>query len=425
MFVRKLCQMRNYLSVKWGIIVVNMNLELEEARHLILSRVQPVVTEEVPLIEAYSRVLAEEMYSPIDHPPFERSPLDGYAYRAGPLSPAPLRLKVVSEIPAGTWPQRVIAPGEAAKIFTGAPVPEGANCVVRMEDTVPDGREVIIERPVLPGVNVVPRGDELKRGDFLLGKGTRLSPAAVGLLSAAGFGQVQVFRRPRIGIFSTGSELMEAGRPLAPGKIYNSNSYTLHGILAEAGYEVVDLPLVPDEREETVKALQVLGNVDMVIATGGASVGDYDLMPQALEAFGCEILFWKVRMKPGTPACVGEKDGRLYFSLSGNPAAAMVTFELLVRPALRQCAGLKNPEGLKFSVKMAGAFAKGGRQRRFLRARAVMREGVMWADPEGAQGSGILKSMVGKQLLVDIPGGHGPVERGETLEAYWIGEWEV
>ncbi|KLU60412.1 molybdopterin molybdenumtransferase [Peptococcaceae bacterium CEB3] len=399
-------------------------LELEEARELILSRVNRAASEEVALAAAYGRVLARDLYAPFAHPPFDRSPLDGYAYRAEALSKGPLDLKIVSEIPAGTWPERTIAAGEAAKIFTGAPLPPGANCVVRMEDTVPEGEDVVVKRPVLPGANIVPEGDELKRGDFLLGQGTRLSPAAVGLLAAFGLGRVPVRRKPRVGVFSSGSELTEAGEALVPGKIYNSNSFTLRGLLLAAGCEVVQKPLVPDRQAETLQALRDLEDVDMVVTTGGASVGDYDLLPRSLEAYGCEILFWKVRLKPGTPACVGEKDGRLYFSLSGNPAAAMVTFELLVRPALRQCAGLADPLGRKFAVRMAGGFAKGGRQRRFLRAKAVMREGVMWADPEGAQGSGILKSMVGRQLLVDIPGGHGPVEAGEILEAYWMGEWE-
>lgn len=401
-----------------------MNLELEEAIARILDGVTGVGTEEILLEEAYGRVLAEDVFSRMTHPPFERSPLDGYAYWTEALSAGPVKLRVVSEVPAGTWPERVLKPGEAARIFTGAPLPQGANCVVRQEDTQVDGEMVWVERPVLPGANVVPHGDEVKEGDMLVQGGERLTPPAVGLLAAMGIAKVKVFRKPRVGLFSTGSELMDVGEPLAPGKIYNSNSYTLRGLIQEAGCEAVSLPLVPDRLAETVRALQVLEDVDVVITTGGASVGDYDLMPQALQEHGCEILFWKIQMKPGTPACVGKKDGRLYFALSGNPAAAMVTFELLARPALRKYAGLNHPESERFLVKMAGAFAKSGKQRRFLRARISLRDGVVWADPGAAQGSGILKSMIGRHLLVDVPGGHGAVSEGETLEAYWIGEWE-
>lgn len=403
---------------------MDKNLELEEAVARILAAVNRVEPEEILLEEAYGRVLAEDIVSPMVHPPFARSPLDGYAYWAEPLSSGPLRLKVVSEIPAGTWPERVLQPGEAARIFTGAPLPQGANCVVGQEDTQVDGELVVIERPVLAGTNVVPAGDEVKEGDLILRAGKRLSPAAVGLLAAMGIAKVKVFRKPRVGLFSTGSELVDVGNPLVPGKIYNSNTYTLRGLIQEAGCEVVPLPLVPDELSETVRALKRLEDVDVVVTTGGASVGDYDLLPQALQEYGCEILFWKVRMKPGTPACVGKKDKRLYFSLSGNPGAAMVTFELLVRPALRKYAGLARPESETLTVKMGAGFGKGGQQRRFLRARVVLREGEVWADPGAAQGSGILKSMIGSRLLVDVPGGHGAVVEGETLNAYWIGDWE-
>ena len=403
---------------------MDKNLELEEAVARILAAAERVEAEEVLLAESYGRILAEDVYSPLVHPPFARSPLDGYAYWAEPLSSGPVRLRAVCEIPAGTWPERVLQPGEAARIFTGAPLPQGANCVVRQEDSRVDGEEVVIERPVLPGANVVPAGDEVKAGDLLLQAGERLTPPAVGLLAAMGIAKVRVYRKPRVGLLATGSELMDVGKPLLPGKIYNSNTYTLQGLIREAGCEIVPLPLVPDELPETLQALAKLADVDVVVTTGGASVGDYDLMPQALQEYGCELLFWKVRMKPGTPACVGKKDKRLYFSLSGNPAAAMVTFELLVRPALRKYAGLARPESVRIPVRMAAGFGKGGGQRRFLRARAVWREGAVWADPGPAQGSGILKSMIGSRLLVDVPAGHGVVTEGETLQAFWIGDWE-
>lgn len=400
------------------------NVILEKAQELILDQVRAVKSEEVSLGEAYGRVLAEDITAPMAHPPFARSPLDGFAYRAEAMNQAPLRLKVVSEIPAGTWPEREINTGEAAKILTGAPIPIGANCVVRAEDTEKDGEEVIIQYPVLPGSNIVPQGDEFKPGDFLLKKGKKLSPPAVGLLAAMGFSSVKVYRRPRVGLFSTGSELLEAGQPLVPGKIYNSNSYTLRGLIEEAGCEVVHLPFVTDRLPETIQALRSLENVEAVITTGGASAGDYDLMPRALQDYGCSLLFWKLKMKPGTPACVGLKDNRLYFALSGNPAAAMVTFELLARPALRKYSGLTKWENKKILVKLAGDFSKGGKQRRFLRAKALIQDGKLWADPGAPQGSGILKSMIGSQLLIDVPAGHGEVHLGDELEAHWIGEWE-
>ena len=217
---------------------------------------------------------------------------------------------------------------------------------------------------------------------------------------------------------------MDEGQPLNPGKIYNSNSYTLRGMLQEAGCEVLVIPIVSDQIEDTLEALERVEKADVVITTGGASVGDYDIMRHALAQFGCEMLFWKLNLKPGTPASVGQKGKQFFFSLSGNPAAAMVTFELLVRPALRKFAGRSTSEEGEFPVKMASGFGKTGKQRRFLRAQAVFKDGEIWADLAPAQGSGILRSMIGSHLLVDVPANHGSVEPGEILIARWIADWE-
>ncbi|KUO71412.1 MAG: molybdenum cofactor biosynthesis protein MoeA [Desulfosporosinus sp. BRH_c37] len=399
-------------------------IELEEALELVLTRIQPVETECVSITDAYKRVLAMDVKSQIAMPPFERSPLDGYAYLATVDDFQPLQLNVVSEIPAGTFSERVIVPGEAAKIFTGAPIPPGANCVVRMEDTEQIGNKVTIARPVSPGSNIVPRGEEIKEGDLLLKRGFFLTPPAIGLLAAVGQDKVTVYRRPRVGLFSTGTELMDVGQSLLPAKIYNSNSYTLRGILQESGCEIMVIPIVSDQIDETIEVLEMFADMDIVVTTGGASVGDYDIMRHALAKFGCEMLFWKLNLKPGTPAAVGQKGKQFFFSLSGNPAAAMLTFELLVRPVVRKLAGRTNPEEARFLVKMASGFRKAGKQRRFLRAQVVFKNGEIWADLASAQGSGILRSMIGSQLLVDVPANHGPVEPGELLMASWIAEWE-
>jgi len=399
-------------------------IELEEAMELVLNRIQPVETERISIVDAYRRVLAQDVTAQMAMPPFARSPLDGYAYLATAADPQPLQLRIVSEIPAGIWSEREIFSGEAAKIFTGAPIPPGANCVVRMEDTESKLDRVTILRPVLPGSNIVPRGEEIEEGDILLRQGCYLTPPAIGLLAAVGCAHVNVYRRLHVGLLSTGTELMDVGQPLQPSKIYNSNSYTLRGMLQEAGCEVSVIPMVPDQMDETLEALRRVAETDVVISTGGASVGDYDIMRHALAQFGCEMLFWKLDLKPGTPVSVGQKGKQLCFSLSGNPAAAMVTYELLVRPALRKLAGHATVEAGKFLVKMASGFAKKGRQRRFLRAQAVFKEGEIWADLAPAQGSGILRSMIGSHLLVDVPANHGPVEPGELLRAEWIAEWE-
>lgn len=394
-------------------------ISLERAWEIILGHINPLETEEIPLEESYNRILAESVISPLDMPPFDRSPLDGYAYIAADSDLSPLSLRMVSEIPAGTYPDREIKPGECAKIFTGAPIPVAANCVVRMEDTESNGDFVLVQRPVLPDSNLVHQGEEIQKDEVVLITGTLLTPSTVGLLAALGVEKVTVYRRPHIGLLSTGSELREVGQALPPGKIYNSNTYTLRGMLLELGCEVKVASFVPDCLPEIVDTLASLKDMDAIVTTGGASVGEYDLIREALTGIGCELLFWKVNFKPGTPAAVGIKGKQLYFALSGNPAAAMITYELLVRPALKRMSGRMEPEAV-FPVKMAGKFGKSGRQRRFLRARAIFREGEIWADPDYAQGSGILRSMIGCNLLVDVPGGHGPVEEGEILLARWI-----
>jgi molybdopterin molybdotransferase len=398
-------------------------ISLERALEIVLPRVKPVDSEKIRLTNAYQRVLAQEVHSRIAMPPFDRSPLDGYAYRAEDCDSVPLSLRVVSEIPAGSWSDRVIGPGECARIFTGAPIPPGANCVVRQEDSEQEGNQVLIHKPVLANSNVVRKGEEIEAGEIILKQGDLLSPSAVGLLAALGVEEVEVYRQPKIGVLSTGSELTDVGEPLGPGKIYNSNTYTIQGLLLESGCEVKIAPFVADNLEETTQALEALKDTDVVVTTGGASVGDYDLIREALTATGCELLFWKMNLKPGTPAAVGVKGDQVFFSLSGNPAAAMISFELLVRPALRKLRGRAYQERL-FPVRMGSGFAKSGKQRRFLRARAVFRNGEIWADLNYAQSSGVLRSMIGSHLLVDVPGGHGPVREGEMLQARWISAWE-
>jgi len=293
-----------------------------------------------------------------------------------------------------------------------------------MEDTEFALDEVTIFRPVLPGSNIVHKGEEIAEGETILSQGFYLTPPAVGLLAAVGCDQVDVYRRPRVGLLSTGTELMDVGQPLLPSKIYNSNSYTLRGMLQEAGCDVSVIPIVADEIEETLEALEKIVDTDVVIATGGASVGDYDIMRHALAQYGCDMLFWKINIKPGTPASVGQKGKRFFFSLSGNPVAAMVTYDLLVRPVLRKLAGRSMIEEGTFLVKMASSFHQTGKQRRFLRAQAVLKNGEIWADLAPAQGSGILRSMIGSHILVDVPANHGSVVPGELLIARWIAEWE-
>lgn len=266
-------------------------IELEKAQKLVLDNIYPVKTEKLKLRDAYQRVLAENVRSLSALPPFDRSALDGFAFWTETNNTAPIRLKVVGEIPAGTWFDQRIGVGEAAKIFTGAPIPLGANCIVKWEDTEVEDDVVIINFPVAPGANIVTKGDEIKEGEKLLLAGALLTPAAIGLLAAVGVELVEVYCRPLVGLLATGSELKEVGGTLAPGQIFNSNSYTLRGLIQNSGCDVKLIPFVPDLLPQTLAALQDLEACHLIISTGGASAGEYDLMRLALEKYDCRMLF--------------------------------------------------------------------------------------------------------------------------------------
>jgi len=379
-------------------------LTVEEALAEILSRVKPLPTERVPLMAALGRALAETVVSQREIPPWANSSMDGYAVRASDTTRTPARLAVVGTVTAGSLPSRALEAGEAIRIFTGAPLPAGADAVIPQEDTNATDGHVTLNASVSVGAYVRPRGEDLRVGDAVLGPGAALGPAEIGLLATLGHSQVLVHRRPRVAILSTGNELAELGREPGPGQIPNTNTYSLFAQVVEAGAEPVNLGIAADRLESIQERLRWGGGADVLLSSAGVSVGDLDLVKTALTQAGAELHLWQVSMRPGKPITFGSLGGRAVFGLPGNPVSAMVTFELFVRPALRRLAGFAAIHRLRLRARALAPIANPGVRRGYLRV-TLERDTRGWgARLTGDQGSAILTSMVRADGLAVIPG---------------------
>jgi len=407
-------------------------LSVDQARERILSHFQPVTTETLPLAGSSNRVLAQDITATNDLPPFNNSSMDGFAVHAADVMDAttdsPRSLRVVADIPAGSHPTISLAPGEAARIMTGAPVPDGADAVIPVEDTDFDNREagtpapdeVQIFKSAKPGANVRPRGMDLRAGEVVLYKGRVLKPQDLGLLAMLGFANVLVYRKPRIALFSSGDELLPVDAPLEEGKIRDSNSYTLAALLEEAGAEVLRLGVAKDD-PDSVKALlekAVQHNVDLILSSAGVSVGAFDFVKQVVESNGI-MDFWRVNMRPGKPVAFGEFKNILFIGLPGNPVSSFVGFEVFVRPTLQRLRGSLNPGRQTVRVKCEEQIDSDGRES-YLRAQVHEKDGSFIARLTGHQGSGNLHSLVQANALLIIPAGVKCGPAGQEVNAWLI-----
>lgn len=399
-------------------------ISVEEALDRILSRVAVLGDERVALTLAFHRVLAEDVESPRDMPPWPASSMDGYALRSGDTRAAatrsPARLALTGRVPAGAMAERPLRPGEAFRIFTGAPLPEGADAVIPQEDVATEGGILLVPRPVADGDFVRPRGEDMKRGDRVLERGRILSAADIGMLAAVGRTPVGVVRRPRVGILSTGDELVDLGGRIGPGQIPNSNSYSLIAQVIEAGAVPVSLGIARDRLEDIEARLRWGLGCDLLISSAGVSVGEHDFVKAALERLGAEQHLWLVDMRPGKPIAFSTipQDGKgalAVFALPGNPVSAMVTFEIFVRPAILRMAGHGRLHRPTITARALAPIANRDRRRGYLRVTLTPADDGYGARLTGTQSSGVLRSMVAADGLAVVPG-ETTVQAGQPVK---------
>lgn len=405
-------------------------VSVEEARNTILAHTPSLPPEIVPLFEAPGRVLSRDIVSNVDIPAVDNSAMDGYALvasdTAGAAKDRPARLPVRGEIRAGLMEALPdVAAGRAVRIMTGAPMPHGADSVVQFEDTAEEGEHVLVFREVQRGENVRRAGEDVRIGAVVLTRGTRIGSAETGLLASLNSTFVPVSRRPEVAILSTGDEIVDLGAELKSGQIRNSNAYTLYSEVIKYGGIPRYLGIAPDTREATVSILGDALESDIVLTTGGVSMGRYDFVTEALDELGVEIMIETIRMKPGKPCVFGRRGKTLFFGLPGNPVSTMVSFLQFVRPALLRMMGARRIDKPLVRATLTEDIKKKTGRAHFIRGVFCVNDGRLSVSTTGPQGSGILRSMTEANCLIIIPEDVGAVRAGETVLVQLIEHGEI
>ncbi|MGU8424132.1 molybdopterin molybdotransferase MoeA [Clostridium perfringens] len=397
-------------------------IALEEALEILNKNTKALKSEVVSIKDSLKRVLYGDVKSKINNPPFNKSVFDGYAFRSedskGTSKENPIELKIVDEIFAGMWPEIEIKHGEAVRIMTGAPIPVGADCVLKQEETERHGDLVKIFKEMKSYENISFMGEDIEIGETLIKKGKRLDYADLGIMASSGISEVLVYKKPRVSIISTGDEVCDINSTLKPGKIYDSNLYSLSARIEELGYNVLSMEHVGDNIIKIGKAIEkAFEKSDIVFTTGGASVGEKDLMQKVSESIGFEKLFWKIKIKPGSAVVCSKKEEKILISLSGNPNAALTTFELLGKSVLKKLEGeeeninIKREKGI-----LMDSFNKKSPQRRFLRGNVIYDEkGAKVYITQIKSGNGILSSLLNANCLIEIEKVNEGLNRGEVV----------
>ena len=405
---------------------------VEEARARIFSQFQPVLTESISLAESANRILAMDIVAADDLPLFDNSSMDGFAIRAADSSNAtpasPLTLSVVADIPAGSSPTISLAPGQAARIMTGAQLPAGADAVVPVEDTDFNNRDagstapkqVQISQLVKNGENVRPRGMDVLKGNIVLYKGQRINPQTAGILAMLGFSNIEVYKRPRVALLSSGDELLEVNAPLESGKIRDSNSYMLAALIESANAEVLRLGVAKDTRDSVKSLIEQAAqqHVDLIVSSAGVSVGAFDFVKEVVESNGA-LDFWRVNMRPGKPVAFGNYKNIPFIGLPGNPVSAFVGFEVFVRDTIGKLSGISDGIRRTIRVRCEEDVLSDGRES-YLRAILYEQDGIQVAKLTGHQGSGNLLSLVQADALLIIPAGVKCVPAGQEVSAWLL-----
>jgi len=399
-------------------------IDYTDALRRVVAKAKPLAAESVPLTGSLGRTLAQNVRARAPIPPFAKATMDGYAVRADDTRPGAAGqsavLAVIEDLPAGRLSRRAISPGQAVRIMTGAPLPKGADAVVMVENTEKAGTRVKIFGAVAPGDNIGRAGEDLEKGDLILEKGDLIGPAEVGMLAALGLASVQVVRRPKLAVISTGDEIVEPGQKAGPGCIWNSNGYSLLSLALQAGTEASYLGIARDRNSQLKLKIQKARAADILVLSGGVSVGDYDLVKDELRGLGVRPVFWQVRIKPGKPTFFGVRGRQLVFGLPGNPTSAMVMFHLFARPAIDRMLGRKQP-GLRSAkaVLEQEITVRPGRTQ-FLRGVLAGEGPVLRVDPFPDQRSGVLRSMVKSRVLIMVPADSSRIEKGREVEILFL-----
>jgi molybdopterin molybdotransferase len=392
-------------------------ISIEQAKANVLDAVRPLAREKIVIANGLGRVLAEDVVAVGDVPPFACSAMDGYAVKAGRAFRS---LTVVGESRAGSPADRALATGEAIRVSTGAAVPEGAEAVIRQEDVERETEALRTTADTAVGTNIRWPGEDLHAGETVLRAGTLLRTAELGAAAAAGAGALVVARRPTVAILSTGDELRAPGEPLGPGEIHNSNAPMLTALVLRAGAVAVEPKLLADDRRQTQVGLeQALEAADVVVISGGVSVGPHDHVRPALSALDVGERFWGVALQPGKPTWFGEREGKLVFGLPGNPVSTVVTFTLFVRPALAALQGAP-PGGRRAQVRLGAVVKRNPGREQAVRVRLEDRDSATVAIPNGPQGSHLVTSLLGADALAFIPAGEGELAAGAPVTVEYL-----
>lgn len=376
----------------------------EKALELLLENTEKLPTEKVFIWNALGRVLAEDIKADTDKPPFDNSAMDGYAVRGEDVEEAPTRLKLIGELPAGGDANLKVEKGTAVKIFTGAPMPEGADTIVPVEFTKLEGEYVLVEKAFKKGSNVRLKGEEVKKGEVILKSGARIRSYEVGLMASVGKVMVEVSRKPRVAILSTGDEIRELGEALEkPSHIRSSNNHALYAGALEMGCDVVHIGIVRDEPEEIERVLKDVESFDLFISTGGVSVGEKDFVQKLVKEMGFEVLFHKLRIKPAKPVLLAKKGRSLFFGLPGNPVSCIMAFDLLVKPAIKKMQGLQDCTPPIYKAELLRDYSRKDAERReFVRANFWHKDGRLLCDYSPKTQSHMLTSYVGTNCYMVV-----------------------
>ncbi|HEX8945256.1 MAG TPA: gephyrin-like molybdotransferase Glp [Gemmatimonadaceae bacterium] len=406
-----------------------MAFSVHEASDRILAGIRALDSERVPLREAAGRVLAEDVSSPIDHPPWDNSSMDGYAVRAADVAFAteakPVTLFVLETVRAGQRPTQSVVARTAIRVMTGAPIPDGADTVIRVEDTDGGEKKVVIRDARDAGRNVRPRGEDLRAGALAVPRGTRIGPAHLGVLASVGCALVPVHRRPRVAVLASGDEIVDVDQFDAVrrgDRIVSSNSYTIAAAARAAGADVVDLGIVGDDPVAYEERIGAARGCDLLVTSGGVSVGAFDFTKDVLRSLGAELHLWRIRMRPGAPLGFGTLDGMPWIGLPGNPVSAMVTFELFARPLIRRQHGEMKIFRRALDVRTEDDIALAAPLTHFLRVIVDWDGDTPVARLTGPQGSGLLTSMARANALLVVPPERQLVRAGEMLRAILLGD---